>query len=121
MDRVIQIYAKNSQDMNMDVYRVHQVSQCIADDEFVTRTGFEPEQIETFLSINKMMVNDLRNERSGSYDYLQKNSQSNEDESQRSGSFLGDGLDHLSAQTGGDEHHQNDVSFAVRNSSVIVG
>lgn len=121
MDRVIQIYAKNSQDMNMDVYRVHQVSQCIADDEFVTRTGFEPEQIETFLSVNKMMVNDLRNERGGSYDYLQKNSQSNEDESQRSGSLLGDNLDHLSAQTGEDEHHQNDVSLAVRNSSDLVG
>ena len=92
MDRVIAIYAKNSQDVDMDVYRVHQVSQCVADDEFLARTGFEPEQIETFLSLNKQMVNEMREERSASYDYLQKNGQSNDDESQRSGSINMDNL-----------------------------
>jgi len=43
MDRVIQVYATNSQDENMDVYRVHKVCQSVADDEFRVQTGFEPE------------------------------------------------------------------------------
>ena len=56
----------------MDVYRVHKVCQCVADDEFVLQTGLEPEQIEIFLYFNKQMVKELRSERSASYDYLQK-------------------------------------------------
>ena len=43
MDRVIQIYARNSQEVDMDVYRVHKVCQCVADDEFKVKTGYEPE------------------------------------------------------------------------------
>lgn len=42
MNRVINIYAKNSQDVE-DVYRIHKVCQCVADDEFYQQTGFEPE------------------------------------------------------------------------------
>ena len=53
MDRVIQIYALNSEDQDLDVYRVHKVCQCVADDEFNRMTGYEPEQIELFLHINK--------------------------------------------------------------------
>ena len=71
MDRVIQIYAMNSEDQDVDVYRVHKVCQCVADDEFVRTTQYEPEQIELFLHRNKQMVNDLR-ERTVSYDYLQR-------------------------------------------------
>ena len=44
----------------------------MADDEFVTQNGYEPEQIEIFLHYNKQMVNEMREARSASYDYLQK-------------------------------------------------
>lgn len=83
MDRVIKIYSANSEDQNLDVYRMQKVCQCVADDEFVRDTGFEPEQIELFLHLNKQMVNDLR-DRTVSYDYLQKDN--SEEGSQQSGS-----------------------------------
>ena len=73
MDRLIQIYAKNSQDVP-DVYSIHKVCQCVADDELFAETGIEPEVLEIFSYYNKQMVNELRSERSASYDYLQKNS-----------------------------------------------
>mmetsp|Transcript_36868 Transcript_36868/g.48434 ORF Transcript_36868/g.48434 Transcript_36868/m.48434 type:complete len:133 (+) Transcript_36868:807-1205(+) len=69
MDRVIWIYSMNSREQNGDVYRLHKTCQCVADDEFVAQTGYEPEQIELFLFLNKQMVNDLR-DRAVSYDYL---------------------------------------------------
>lgn len=89
MDRVIQIYGRNSGDDDLDVYRVHKVCQCVADDEFKAETGYEPEQIELFLHMNKQSVSDMR-ERSASYDYLQKGGESGQpsedNESQQSGS-----------------------------------
>jgi len=67
----------------------------VADDEFFSTTGYEPEQIELFLYLNKQMVNDLRKDRSVSYDYLQNNEDgSDTGESQRSGSNLSE-LDHV--------------------------
>lgn len=42
MNRVINIYARNSQDVD-DVYKIHKMCQCVADDEFYATTGFEPE------------------------------------------------------------------------------
>lgn len=71
--------------MDIDVYRVHKVCQCAADDEFYRQTGYEPEQIEIFLFYNKQMVKDMRSERSASYDYLQKgdNLSQSDDGSQR--------------------------------------
>ncbi len=61
----------------MDVYRVHKVCQCVADDEFVLQTGYEPEQIEIFLYYNKQLVRELKSDRSASYDYLQKGEEYN--------------------------------------------
>ena len=72
LDRVIQVYAKNSHEKE-DVERVQKVCHCIADDEFFTLTGLEPEQVEIFLDLNKKMVKEMRSDRSHSYDYLQKN------------------------------------------------
>ena len=89
------MYAKNSQDENLDVYRVQKVCQCVADDEFFSTTGYEPEQIELFLYLNKQMVNDLRKDRSVSYDYLQNNDNSSDaGESQKSDSNLSE-LNHV--------------------------
>ena len=42
MNRGINIYARNSQDVD-DVYKIHKMCQCVADDEFYATTGFEPE------------------------------------------------------------------------------
>ena len=69
MDRVIKIYAKNSQDVN-DVYFIHKMCQCVADDELFAEIGIEPEVLEIFSFYNKQMVNELRSERTASYDYL---------------------------------------------------
>ena len=69
MERLIQIYAKNSQDVE-DVYSIHKVCQCVADDELFAQTGIEPEILEIFSYYNKQMVNELRSDRSASYDYL---------------------------------------------------
>ena len=98
MERVIQIYAKNSQETDMDVYRVHKVCQCVADDEFVIQTGLEPEQIEIFLYYNKQMVRELKNDRSPSYDYLQKEGGGDGEEGVDAGlaAFDADGDDDLS-------------------------
>ena len=52
MERLIQIYAKNSHDVD-DVYRIHKVCQCIADDELFAETGVEPEVLEIFSYVNK--------------------------------------------------------------------
>ena len=71
MERLIQIYAKNSQDVE-DVYSIHKVCQCVADDELFAETGIEPEVLEIFSFYNKQMVKELKTERSASYDYLQK-------------------------------------------------
>ena len=90
MERVIQIYAQNSIDVE-DVYRIHKVCQCIADDELFAKTGVEPEVLEIFSFFNKQMVNELKNERGDSYDYLQKNGRKNnsdrDEESQGSQSW----------------------------------
>ena len=58
MNRVIAIYAKNSQDVvDIDhIHRIHKVCQCVADDEFYAVTGLEPEQIEIFCFTNKQRV-----------------------------------------------------------------
>ena len=45
----------------------------MADDEFFDQNGLEPEQVEIFLHFNKQIVNELRSDRTHSYDYLQKN------------------------------------------------
>lgn len=79
MDRLINIYAKNSIDVD-DVYKVHKVCQCVADDEFFAETGLEPEQIETFIYLNKQMVLEMRSDRSVSYDYMQQNDDKDGDE-----------------------------------------
>ena len=85
MERLIQIYAKNSQDVE-DVYSIHKVCQCVADDELFAETGIEPEVLEIFSYYNKQMVNELRSDRTASYDYLQKQDEvknsENDEESQ---------------------------------------
>ena len=86
MDSVIAIYGQNSREFDGDVYRLHKTCQCVGEDVFFRETGYEPEQIELFLWVNKQMVRDLR-DRAVSYDYLQKNDEySNDSGSQRSGS-----------------------------------
>ena len=70
MERLIEIYARNSEDVE-DVYRVNTVCQCVADDELFTKHGIEPEVLEIFSYYNKQMVKELtRSDRAGSYDYL---------------------------------------------------
>ena len=83
MERLIHIYAKNSHDVD-DVYRIHKLCQCVADDELFAETGIEPEVLEIFSFYNKQMVNDLKSERSASYDYLQKNGQKNSERDEES-------------------------------------
>lgn len=67
-----------------DVYKIHKVCQCVADDEFYASTGFEPEQIETFIYMNKQLVLEMRSDRSTSYDYLQKNDDNQDDDGEES-------------------------------------
>ena len=89
MERLIQIYSKNSEDVE-DVDRIQKVCQCVADDELFAETGIEPEVLEIFSFYNKKMVNELKSERSHSYDYLQKdgqNSSEREEESHGSASW----------------------------------
>lgn len=57
MDRLIEIYAKNSQEVE-DVYQIHKVCQCVADDELFTKTGIEPEVLEIFSFYNKQIINE---------------------------------------------------------------
>ena len=83
MERLIQIYAKNSHDVD-DVYRIHKVCQCIADDELFAQTGVEPEVLEIFSYYNKQMVNEAKSERGDSYDYLQKNGKKNSERDEQS-------------------------------------
>lgn len=96
MERLIQIYAKNSQDVE-DVYSIHKVCQCVADDELFAETGIEPEVLEIFSYYNKQMVNELKSERTSSYDYLQKDTPGGVDNSLRDD----------------EESHESDVGEAV--------
>ena len=61
MQRLIEIYAANSQDVDDDVYSVHKICQCVVDDELFARTGIEPEVLEIFSYLNKQKVNETRN------------------------------------------------------------
>ena len=131
MDRVIAIYGMNSRQEDGDVYRLHKTCQCVADDEFVRQTGYEPEQIELFLYLNKQMVNNLR-DRAVSYDYLQKNdSDSNESGSQRSGSSRCSDYEDMMGQieneinnaalSGAPDGNLQDLSLMVRDTVNVLG
>ena len=118
MDRLIQIYAKNSQEVD-DVYSIQKVCQCIADDEFFTETGIEPEVLEIFSFYNKQIINESRSERSASYDYLQKNNSQRDEESQGSASWHNSQGNMDNEQLG--EEGENDHPRGSMNANDVVG